>query len=325
MLQKNSKLYLTLLLIFAYFFFIELCFALDLNEYYIKSIKLENGNIMLKTNSSIYLYNSDFTKLFKKKEIYIPNGCKNLEYCSLTKNDGEYILLFTSRKNLYIITTELEILFNKENYTLSYSSIIPYGHSNHESYFFCIYYKFLNESQYLIFEKYSFNPLLPSINIIQNNSIILSNSRYSYYYDYLSCQLINRLNKNTMSCFIKTQYETKYYINYTIFDPENNFNIIDYRVNPIDDSYIGSLRTITINEKIQKIIYVIFNWEYYYYIIYNNNTELINIGKISFPTTNKFLKNYGIRYYSHYIEYFKENEECLLYCFLGGSRQYDII
>ena len=78
---------------------------------------------------------------------------------------------------------------------------------------------------YIYFIKFSYNNNTNAINKISEKKI-----RFVIEYESnklnIMCQLIEYNNRNAICCFLPTTNNNKIYINFTIFDSENNYVIL---------------------------------------------------------------------------------------------------
>ena len=238
--------------VFSILFFIQSFNSLILNSYrrIVESIQLNNGNFLIIIDDHIYIVDPTFTNITYQKA-YCCFMCgyeRNNKFAQFSKEDGGFIIIRRCDK-IYIFSKDGYILqrIYLDLYLRSY--IIPYGHNINNSFFYNIY---SGNDNNIYFQKYAINSISNNINLIEAFSIELN----YIYNNYITCQLMEYLNKNIISCFFQTNYNNTYFINLTFFDIENNFTIIkniSSEIN-INSPLIYCLSTKMIEKGKQKIL-----------------------------------------------------------------------
>ena len=295
-----------LLFSFIYLFFIliiEWSSSVFINDdNYIKSIKLENTNILIITHRRIYLVNSDLSKIIKQTDYQDIPFCHDItKIISFSKEDGGYIL-FCSCDDCIIISKEGNIISNRiREINHIVGTVIPYGHDENNSFFYNIY--FLNNN--INFKKYSYNSLLNEVKENKTFSTEINNRNEDY--NYITCQKMEYLQKNVFSCFIQTIYNNKTYINLTFFDIQNDFSIIKNVSIQCDSNFIlvYPISTIMKEKEKQKILAIyLSNDGYFHYIGYENNNDKLILKRLYINNLDHF---YFVETFS--LSFFYETEE----------------
>ena len=258
------------ILFFILFLFRSSISLIDIPNYIIETIQLENGNILLISDTYFYIVDPTFSRIINQTNYCCSYICVNNRIVHFSNEDGGYVL-FKGCNYIDIFSKDGYFLLRLNNDYHYISSFIPYGHEENNSFFYEIY---SESSNIIYFKKYAYNSISNNIALIKNNLIEIN---YNYY---TTCQLIEYLNKNVTSCFFQTIYNDNYYINVTFFDIENNFSIINnisMYINS-DSPLIYCRSTKMIEGGKGKILAVFMKENYnYIYIGYNNNTgELIS-------------------------------------------------
>ena len=150
------------------------------------------------------------------------------------------------------------------------------------------------------FKKFNYNSSLNAIQYIFQNNIEFQYNSGSY----ISCHLINYLIEKSIICSITQYLNSNYYINISIFDTEDNFNILKTIILQTNsNSYFDNLNSALMKKENYQKILVIYSKVYIYWIGYDINLNELNSGII--------YNNNGCTINSDFIEltYFDETEE----------------
>ena len=196
---------------------------------------LNNGNFLVVTCGYIFILDPSFKKINRTNINYI-SDCYNDEssLAYFSEEEGGYIILMLGRSShQYIISPEGQLLCNNSIPCCHSNYIIPYNHVNDTYNYYLMY----PDNEYLYFIKYTY--------YLHNNSI---SEQFNYNYNLtdeiksITCKLMKNNSSNVITCFIKKSNDL--YINCTVFDSENNFEIIQTsKIHIIEESYSSSLKS----------------------------------------------------------------------------------
>ena len=214
-----KKLNIQNMLIKFIFFFIynSFCFIPNVKHYLSK--RLKNDNILLLTDKGFLLYDPTLTNgTIIKSETF--SFLQDSQIKHFSDEDGGYIIIF--QKDIFYFFSAFGEYLQKYSISLNidreFHSIVPYGHMNNDYYFYSIY----TSSNSVYYKKYNYNCILNAIQYISQNNIEFQYISGSY----ISCHLLNYLEKKSIICSIPQYINSIYYINITIFDSEDNFKIL---------------------------------------------------------------------------------------------------
>ena len=207
-----KRYYFSSFIIFFFLIIIQIsdCF-IGFDDYIFEATQLDNGNILIITYDRFYIVDSNFIRIINQTTYCCHHFCDNEKVIHFSKEVGGYIL-FIDCCYFYIFSKDGEfLLYQYKECNLNKSSFILYGHEDNNSFFYEIY-SVSNNITY--FKKYAYNSV--SKNIILNKTVSIVNK--NIYSNYITCQLIEYLNKDIIACFFQTKCVGVFYINLTFFD-----------------------------------------------------------------------------------------------------------
>ena len=299
------------LLFILFCFCIYNCFSYISGKTHYASTDLENGNYFLVTNKGILIYDDSLSNLLYSNDFQQSNNYYEYSIKKFPEEDGGYILLITSN-NIYIISPEGNNILNKINiYNYignSYQSIVPYNHSNYDTYY---YYYIYNNIQSIVFQQYIYNS--------SSNEIILSNTKSQTFSElcpnhnnFVSCQNIKYFKKKFIICFISSHYDSN--IIMRIYDMETfTVNVSNYLWFINDEKEINSAKGITKKNELILMITKELKWAGYNffesnYTFYQGKIELINECSVTSYVNISFINET-----EEFIVYFTG------YCYINGN------
>ena len=292
-----------LLIKFIFLFSIRKSYSYILDHNHITT-RLNNGNFLIFTCNGKYTLSPAFIYYNQTTDISYNNYRENLAHFS--EEDGGYILFISDQDHHFI--SPYGRLLKKYSFSLPSSyqyydffSVIPYSHINDYYYYYIIY---KSSNTYFYFRKYSY--------CLQNNSII--ETSYKGYstdnsFDYITCQLMKYLSNNVIACFFTIPMGNNYYINCTVFDSENNLEII--KTNRTTTSGIISFNNIksavmTIDGRQKALVCGALNGTKLFCAGYDITTNTFS------ETIINSINNYNIDTGYLSVSYFRETEEFLV-------------
>ena len=200
---------------------ISIPFSLSIHNHL--TARLSNGNFLVISCTGKYIFDPTYTYSTSISGISHDNYRENLAHFS--EEDNGYIL-FISPQHHHVLFSNGS-LFSSISISISlYKMFYEYSvnHYNDSYYYYFIYY---NINYNFIFQKYEFFSNNKSIQNIFEKSYEPNDSNYNI----ITCQLMKNNNINVITCFFGTySNNNNNFINITVFDPENNFEIIQSEV-----------------------------------------------------------------------------------------------
>jgi len=225
-----------------------------------------------------------------------------------TTEEESYILII-SYSNHSILNSEGNLLYTIDNNRVYYkfaSSVIPYKYSKDVFYYYIISF---DDTDQMILSKYSY---YSTNKTLQKNNFNFKNI-YELVDNSITCQLMKYSNENVISCFFPTIIDNETFINCTVFQAEENFEIIKTSKLKIEGILSRSLKSeVMSNDDRQKVLIIFFKdktspLSYVGYDININNFTYRNLIQEELQLyygTNADLYND--------ISYFKETEEFII-------------
>ena len=279
-----------------YIFYIKftLIYSLSSNAHYHASILLDNGNI----------------KKFYTEE----NASTDRKYFvalkQFSKDDGRYFIIISNNRHSIYDSYGNSLLKKSISNNLynRFYSIVPYSHLSDELYYYIIYF---NKETQIKFTKYSYNL---TDNKFQNKSFYVNNILGNEK-NLITCQLMKNINGKVISCFFLAHLENKYFINCSVFNPEESLKIIQSSQIKIEATSFYRIESeVLSNDERQKALIILsisYNEKdclfYAGYNIYNNN--FTSSGYLIENNCSKLCN--GENSYIG-ISYFKETEEFIV-------------
>ena len=281
---------------------------------YPNSLTLNNGNVLIVAQKGIYLYNQLNYNISVIKEfpsdLYISNeksGTKTT-FLQLPEKDGGYIIIFAN-DILYGLPPDASsiITFGKTNETdATYYSLSFFKIDENNNIFYAFGYSDL--SQKFCLSYYKLNMDSNSNNLIYSKHHEANNSLGNLETKFNSGITCKRMNHASLGKLLVCFYENRGIkeISVSIFNPENNFEIISF--NPIyisNSNYLVQIKSAISNSYKKCFVCYLLNGGYgaycfFYYIDDNTYTEPIEYSTYCKPNsmsmrtyffhqTNKFL------------------------------------
>ena len=281
-------------IIFIFYIKFTLIYCYLSDAHYHESIELDDGMIL------VFPSNQNTT------------GTNNKYFESLkqfSKDDGSYFL--------YISKNYQEIYDSYGNYLFEYPitinlyncfySLVPYSHLRDELHYYIIYFK--NATQ-IAFTKFSYN--LTNDNFKRTNfyvNNILGNNN-----NLITCQLMKNSNGKVISCFFLTHLENEYFIKCSVFNPEENFKIIQSSQIKIGAMSFYRIESEVISNDARQKALIILSLSYnekdcLFYAGYDIHSN--NFTSSGYLIENNCSLYNGDNYYIG-ISYFKETEEFIV-------------
>ena len=297
------------------------------NAHFHLATKLKNGNFMVFTCEGIYNLDPYFNLYNITNGLSYDNFHENLAHFS--EEDGGYFL-YISDNDHHLFSSYGNIL---ESYSFSFSkyyyqySVVPYNHTHNNYYYYLIFI----DSNCLYFKLFSFNPTTNKI--LYNNS--LKYSSIDSISNFISCELMNKLNQKVITCFyVISSNNSNYFLNCTTFEIENFFSITNYENQKTKTSNITIFYNIksaidTINGRQKSLACSMIrknSVDALFYAGYDINNNNLKEGIINeFTNYNCILMTTsGSNYFS--LSFFKETEEfvvsILTKCYINNEQYF---
>ena len=285
---------------------------------YIK--RLNNGNYIIISSTSIIFADNTLTNILKKMDfdsaVYTKqDNIGSTNVAQFPAEDNGYIIA-TVKDKLYIFSsygiykTEIDISFVSEKFTCL---LITNGHSKNHYFFTLIYGETYDDDRCnnLIIKKGIFNSYENSINFNETFSYDLrQNIDNQEMKATISCDLMTKNNKDYIFCL----YGNYNKLECTVFDPDNNYEIIQYNKNNIGGLYFKS---VVLPYDRTKSIFCSFKS--------NEALKCLNydIESNQFSGEQQIIQNgCGDRPSSLIMEYFYETEEFIIGCYGKKNQLY---
>ena len=302
-----------LIFLFIISFFFSYCYYTSAHTHLVT--KLKNGNFMVFTCDGIYTLDPYFNLYNITTELSCSNYMENIAHFS--EEDGEYFIYICPNQHYFFSPYGNNLIsysYSFSNYKNNYQySIIPYTHIATNFYYFLIYFY---SNNIINFAKFAFHSNNNTINYVFN---------YTHYanpkYNFISCELMNYSNKKVITCFYGTSLTSNNYINCSVFNPENNFQIIHTtNTNTINITNFLNLKSAvaTLNGRKRSLvcsIATINSVNSVFYAGYDIDTNELKEGIINL--NNKYNIFISISFFS--VSYFKETEEFLVSLLTSGN------
>ena len=303
------------------------------------SLTLNNGNILIVAQKGIYLYNQLNYNISVIKEfssdLYISNEstATKTTFLQLPEKDGGYIIIFAN-DILYGLPPEANSIttFGKTNETnANYYSLSFFKIDENNNIFYTFGYNDLSKKFRLSY--YKLNILSNLNNLIyskQYQSINSLGQNQSEFSAGITCERMNHISLGkVLVCFHENRINSGE-ISISIFDPENNFEIISSipKIYIIISSFIILIKSAVSNSYKKSLICYLFNFGsgaycFFYNIDDNTYTEPIaysNYCKMNsmslrtyfFPITNKFLFACATTYEFNFALFNEEDNKLFL-------------
>ena len=225
-----------------------------------------------------------------------------------SKDDGSYfVYISNNHHDMYdsFGDSVFEIPISNNLYNHLYS-LVPYSHFKDELYYYIIYF---NNATQITFKKYSYN----FADDIFKNESFYSNNILGNEINLITCQLMKNSNEKVISCFFVTHLENEYFINCTVFKPEEDFKVfLTSKIKVEAMSFYRIESEVLLDDERQKALIILSisdnEKDCLFYAGYNIHSNNFTYGYLI--ENNCSLYN-GDNYYIG-ISYFKETEEFLV-------------
>ena len=208
---------------------------ISFNSSHPNSLTLNNGNILIVAQKGIYLYNQsnyNISVIYEfPSDLYISNqiACTKTTFLQLPEKDGGYIIIFAN-DILYGLPPDANSIttFGKTNETnANYYSLSFFKIDENNNIFYTFGYSDLSKKFRLSYYK---------LNIDSNsNELIYSKEHQSInslgkletnFHSGISCERMNHISLGRLLVFFHDNRPNSGEISTSIFNPENNFQII---------------------------------------------------------------------------------------------------
>jgi len=296
-------------------------FIQEFNIDYTHSLSLLNGNFFIIHKNGVKVYNYNFTSLlydyyFEGESLIPSSDLNNYVHIIQCPDDANQYVLVLIYNNIYVFSSRGQYLFKEQN-TQLFSDF-----SEDELYFkyrifSFLYYKYEGNKYYFIVSYINGQKKIKlvkfEIDIYNHSFLIINNFPYdveNLISDSVGCNLINsEIFQEKLSCFyaIRNDYRNTFVL--SIFDPENNFNLLNKTEAVTKDGYNENMlikSSIGEDKKKQIISYIMKSGSTLNYFVYDfNSSEYIE----QYYTTNCLKGTILINFY-----YFKYLNEFILSC-----------
>ena len=288
-------------------FFLSVMFILINNtyqNYYFRLLQLNSGQIIIVSNSYIYLQEKDINtpptiklNLDSSSELTTQNDHRQISIAQYSEDQSGYILCKV-KQTIYLISPDFNFICSYTGLSISNDNviIIPYK-QNENFYFYFICYLNKNDSNSPIhIEKYSFNKDSCTNVLINNLSLMPKNSLGKPLYPQSICFDCNLMYNDILICFftIINLFE----VGYVSFDIKNDITLLEEfsGTNGIQNSQASWLRTTQSQDKTKVFCCFVNDVHEIYCSIYDItknkwSNEIKILPKVS-PGTDSFYINY---------------------------------